>query len=311
MKKAVWNFMKIIIGQRCRSFCREYSEVPRLLFQELRQMLTLIRCRRQHIDDAEVLLCRLRTSAHILDKGMQTDNWEQGHGQIEYDNMCKYVDVLKESTLSVDPSYQWAVEKKAEYEELQKSGLTGGVLQTNEAATRFAKEDLLHLIQNRRSIRSFEQRRIEPGILKELANVISWSPTSCNRQPAKLFITQNHEKISACLKQCAGATCLGAIPCFIAVCADSRFYTLQDRNLQFIDVSLGLQNMLLMAHLQGIEGTVLNWMHHTSQEDAVLRKVLRIPEYYTIVVNLIIGYSTKSTPIPRRKGRNLSYSEVK
>ena len=187
MKKALRKFIKKIVGQRFISFCRAYSVVPGLLFQELRRILTLIRVRRRYADDSEVVLCALRISAHILDKGLQADNWEVCHSQTQYETLCRYSDSLKDSTLRADPSYQWALEKKAEHEEAQKSGLAGRHL-IERAATRITKDDLLQLIQTRRSIRSFEHRPIEPEILKELANVISWSPTSCNRQPTKLFI---------------------------------------------------------------------------------------------------------------------------
>ena len=109
------------------------------------------------------------------------------------------------------------------------------------------------------------------------------------------------------MKQCAGATCFGEVlPCFIAVCADTRSYMIQDRNLAYIDVSLGLQNMILLAHLQGIEGTTLNWMHHTKREDAILRRTLNIPEHDLVVVNFVMGYSAQSTLAPGRKGDDLS-----
>jgi nitroreductase len=270
----------------------------------------MIRYKRRHADAPEVLLCGLRTSAHILDKGLQADNWTVGHSRAQYEAVCHYIERLKNSTLKTDPSYKWALGKKAEYEEAQNFGRVDRH-PIEHIPTRITKNDLLYLIQSRRSIRSFEDRSIGQEILKELANVVSWSPTSCNRQPAKLFITQNSEKVATCLKQCAGATCLGeTIPCFIAVCADMRFYMIQDHNLPFIDVSLGLQNMLLMAHVQGVEGTFLNWLHRTPQEDVILRETLDIPEYYLVIVNLIIGYPIHSVPTPGRKCNKLAYTYV-
>jgi len=306
MKKTICIFIKKMIGRRFISFYRAYSDVPRLLLLELRRMLTMIRYKRRYIDDPEVLLAALRTSAHILDKSLQADNWEIGRGRAQYETLCKYVERLRNSTLTSDPSFRWALDKKREYEQSQQhTPKNHQPYLCSEAGIN--KNQLLQLIQSRRSIRLFKEKQIEPDILKELADVVSWSATSCNRQPARLFITQNPEKISKCLQQCAGATCLGkTIPCFIAVCVDTRFYMLKDHNLPFIDVSLGLQNMLLMAHLQGIEGTPLNWMHHTRREDKILRQTLDIPDYYLVVLNLILGYPIRSVPIPGRKDSNLA-----
>lgn len=303
-------FIKRVLGQRFISFCCAYSVVPGAQIRELRRILALIRCRRRYADDAEVRLCQLRTSAHVLDKGLQADKWEPGRGKAQYETLCRHVDRLKDSAFNADPSYKWALQKKAEYEEKQRSGMRYQH-SSKPASTAVSKNDLLHLIQSRRSIRSFEHRPIESEILEELANVVDWSPTSCNRQPAKLFMTQNPEKVATCLRQCAGATCLGAAtPCFIAVCADTRCYMIQDRNLPFIDVSLGLQNMLLMAHLQGIEATIMNWMHHTRKEETNLRETLDIPEYYVIIMNLILGYPKYTSPAPGRKSTNLAYTWV-
>jgi nitroreductase len=292
------------------SFCRAYIAVPKLLFQELCSIARLIYWRRRDTEAPEVLLSELRTKAHILDKSLQADNWEAGRCRIQYEALCKYIDLLEDSTLKMDSSYKWALAKKTEFEEAQNFG-RGDHRAFKNIQTTITKADFLNLIQSRRSIRAFENRPIDPEILKELADVLSWAPTSCNRQPAKLFMTQNSDKIAKCMNQCAGATCFGeVIPCFIAVCADSRFYMIKDRILPFIDVSLGLQNMLLLAHLQGIEGTTLNWMHRTLQEDRVLRETLKIPAYYLIIINFVLGYPKHSVPTPGRKCNKLAYTLV-
>jgi len=310
MTIAIRRLLRKLLGLRFISFCRAYISVPGLLFRELLCVISMIHYKRRYNDDPEVLLAALRTSAHILDKSLQADNWEIGHGRAQYETLCKYVEHLKDSRLTSDPSFLWALDKKREYEEAQEYGPKNGKPYLYSQAG-INKDQLQQLIRSRRSTRLFKEKQIEPDILKELANIVSWSATSCNRQPARLFITQNPEKTDKCLQQCAGATCFGKkMPCFIAVCADTRFYMLKDHNLPFIDASLGLQNMLLMAHLQGIEATVLNWMHHTKREEKILRQTLGIPDYYLIVLNLILGYPVRSAPVPARKANNLALSLV-
>jgi len=306
--KTTKMIIKKIIGQRLISIFRDYSIVPGLLLRELSRMVILIRNKRKYVDDPEVLLCELRTAAHIVDKGIQADNWEKGRGGEPYNRLCKLIEKSKRFNIMEDPSYCWAYGRKIAYEEAQKSGKNYFDHNAEVVPANINKNDLLNLIQGRRSIRFFENRQIPFDILEELANVINWSPTSCNRQPTKLFITQEPTRVETCLKQCAGATSLGEItPCFISVCSDTRFYMIKDRNLSFIDTCLGLQNMLLMAHCQGIEATILNWMHHTPEEDRILRATLEIPEFYTIIANLIIGYPARITPPPGRKAANKAY----
>jgi len=311
MTKTMRRAIKRLLGQRLISFCRDYYSLLRLLFQEFFCLTAMIRYKRRYINNPEVLLAGLRTSAHILDKGLQIDNWEASHGQAQYERLCRYIEGLKGSSLIMDPSFRWGLDKKSEYEQAQKA--TPDSRSSFVAArSEITEDELLQLVRCRRSVRIFEERLIDPSLLIRLADVVSWSPTSCNRQSAKLFITQNPEKVHKCLDQCGGATCIGeTIPCFIAICADTRFYMINDRNLPFIDVSLGVQNMLLMAHLHGIEGTILGWVHPMlSKKEAVLRKTLGIPKYYAIVLNLMLGYPKYSAPVPERKSKNLAYTLV-
>ncbi len=295
------------MGRRLTALYVSCSTIVRQLILELHRMRGLVRCRKRGSEDPEFVLGEMRTWAHIVDKGLRAENWESNRGGAPFEELCRQLEKLKDSALVSDPSYQWALYIKREYQETQAQGRRNGYY-TLIPPTGVERNDLLHLIRSRRSIRSFENRPIAKDILEELAGVVNWSPTSCNRQPAKLFITQNPEKIALCLQQCAGATCFGETsPCFAAVCADTRLYILQDRNLPFIDVSLGLQNMLLLSHVHGIGVTLLNWMHHTPEEEATLRKTLNIPEHYLIVTNLIMGFTDKSTPAPGRKAGSLAY----
>ncbi len=269
-------------------------------------MIDQIRMKQKYLNDPEVVLGGLRTSAHIVDKGLQSDEWQVGRSKIFYGRMCQQIDTLKNSDLVDDPSYQWAVDKQREYDEAQEAGPKEYSLEDSQEPL-VDKDALKKLILGRRSTRSFIDRPLEVETIKELADVVNWSPTSCNRQPAKLFVTQNPEKVTKSLQQCAGATCIGpATPCFMAVCADTRLYMVVDREVPLIDVSLGLQNMLLLAHAQGIEATLLNWMHHTPEQDAALRETLGIPEYYRIIVNILAGYPAKSAPTPERKSCDLA-----
>ncbi len=310
MRKTLRKFIKKLINQPLISFFRNYSCIPRLLFNHLIHLCGMIYFRQRYFNDPEVLLAAGRTNAHILDKSLQADNWEIGHGKMQYETLCQCVDQLKSSSLTSDPSFRWIIEKKQEFEDSQQNRPKESQLHLFNC-TGISKSQFLQLIRGRRSNRLFKENQIEPDILKDFADVVSWSATSCNRQSSKLFVTQNSEKITTCLQQCAGATCLGKIiPCFVAVCADLRFYSPQDYCLPFIDASLGLQNMLLLAHLQGIEGVPLNWMHHTYREEKILRKTLGIPNYYAIILNVILGYPLHSAPIPSRKDVNLGLTIV-
>ena len=85
-----------------------------------------------------------------------------------------------------------------------------------------------------------------------------------------------------------------------------RIYVAKNRHLSLIDVTLGIQNMLLGAHAFGLSGTILNWMRATKQENENLRNLLDIPSYHRILYNMVLGYPSKWPPAPGRKGLRLT-----
>lgn len=311
LRKVLDLFRKRIRNSKPLAIYRNFPIICRALYQYLEQTRKFIRNNRHADDDPEVLLCRFRSVAHNIEKGLQDTHWEKGHSALTYQKAMSLGKKVGNSELNSDPSYMWAMEKCKEYENAQRTGQA--IPQKKQYVTReISFEQIENVIRNRRSVRSFENKIIPLKILEKLAEIMAWAPTSCNRQPAKIFITQNPNKVLTCLNQCAGATCIGeVVPCFISVCGDCRFYQdFRDRTLPIIDVSLGLQNLLLLAHSYGIEGTVLNWMHHTSKNDFTLRETLDIPDCYIIVMNLIIGYPKKTSPPPGRKSAAQSYKLV-
>lgn len=289
---------------------RGWFQVPRIVLDEWMLCRRMLREAWKYHADPDVILCGLRTAAHMVDKGLQVDQCQPGRGKSPYASATALHKLIENSEISGDASYKWATETIRDYEQSQQGVRRGCEEYTSLKHDEAARQTLSQIIKTRRSVRHFVQEPIDEETLRALADAANWAPSSCNRQPTRLFITQTPEVVRRCLEQCAGATCLGATPCFVAVCGDRRAYTPRDRHLPYIDVSLSLQNILLMAHAYGIEGTILNWMHATKEQDRRLRSILGIPRYYEIVVALIFGYPAKGAPPPGRKDANRTYTIV-
>jgi nitroreductase len=162
---------------------------------------------------------------------------------------------------------------------------------------------LLEAIKARRSIRQFRDEPVDVHTVEAIVEVVNWSPTSCNRQPAKVFATNSPSLARSCLATCQGATGFSEfVPCFLSFCADPRSYWLpRELELPLMDVSLGVQNCCLMAHSQGLSLTLLSWANHTDDDERVLRDLLAIPDHFKIVVNGALGYPEHDVPVPLRK----------
>ena len=170
----------------------------------------------------------------------------------------------------------------------------------------------MEVIHSRRSIRSFLEQPLPRDVVETIAGVASWASCSCNRQTTKIFITSSRKLIPDCLSANSGATCLSEyVPLFMCFCADLRAYDMPaEMTLPVLDVSLGVQNSCLLAQSLGVGMTLLNWTHHSEDQDRLLRKTLGIPSYYRIVVNAVLGYPAHGAPVPVRKSSNLTYSFV-
>lgn len=282
--------------------------VARAVSQEMRLFILMLGNRKYTSND-EVMLANLRTNAHIIDKGLQADSWVAGRGSGPYIESIKLLNQLSSSPLISDPSYQWANNIVLEYESAKKSASPkqpAYVPKHNDDNTRNL---LYEIIRDRRSTRSFIDRPIEPDVLEKLVSIVNWGPVSCNRQPIVLHVVQKRELIDKTMKLCDGATCFSEInpPYVIIVCTDMRFYKLIDRHVSIIDGTFGVQNLLLVAHTYGIEGTVLNWMHATRRKERILRGLLNIPKYQRVIFNIALGYPSKAAPVPMRKGIDRTY----
>gem|GEM_PF-1186973 len=241
----------------------------------------------------------LRKHAHILDKGLQRCDWEPGHSAAAYDAARHAMSKIHSEDLLGDASIQWAGKKIQEYEGRRACHPT----RTTFARTSCSYEDLVDVMKTRRSIRRFKKHPVDDSTIRKIVDVINWSPTSCHRQTAKVYISNDPDRVRKCMDLCAGSSGFGDyIPLFFCFCSDMRAYQMPvELSLPFIDVSLGIQNCTLVAHTLGISLTLMSWAQSTEKEDRRMRKLLRIPADDAIIVNAVGGYPACGADIPARK----------
>ena len=294
-----------LIGKERIEFIRSRPFVVhgkyRALIEDLEKYSRIIR--NNYGTDPNLSLLLVRKYGHIIDKGLHRDDTEPGHSQ-------EIVEALKENLQIVekylpdsdqDETIKWALEKLYLYKNLQsteKCNLSNECMKPV-----FKYNELLSLIKSRRSNRQFLEKPVEINILERLAEIVNWAPSSCNRQPIKLFATNSPAVAKECLKQCKGGTGFSEfIPCFVAFCADMRGYSLPDEvYLPAIDVSLGVQNFLLATNTFELSATCLSWALKDIEEERKIRSLLRISSYYQIIFHVVVGYASKEYISPIRK----------
>lgn len=255
-------------------------------------------------NDAELSMLLTRKFAHILDKGLHRADVAPGHSNTIAAELEKHINIIEKLNPedSNDQTILWAKEKLNIYNQLQQTGEID-VLKEEPLEPAIDFDTFLKLIKARRSNRQFLKKTVESDMLEKLAETVNWASSSCNKQPIKLFATNNPELAKQCLNQCKGGTGFSEnIPCFIAFCADMRGYYLPDEMyLPAIDVSLGAQNFFVATTALRLSATGLSWALKDREEEKRLKSILNIPEYYQIIFNAAVGYAQKEYVQPVRK----------
>ena len=255
---------------------------------------------------------RLRKFAHIVDKGLQRVNFEPGHSARVY-KLAKHARdrVTRAQEGPTDPTVVWAREKIQEHESRQRHGSSGETIPF--VRTSCSYEDILDIIKTRRSVRRYLSRPVTDDTIKQIVGVIDWCANSCNRQTARVFATNNPDIVRQCTAQCVGARGFGDyIPLFLCFCSDIRPYEMpHEAWLPYVDVALGIQNCILVAHSLGITISTLTAAQHSREQEMELRRIFGIPEYCQLVVNAVGGYPECGAPVPARKSLDPTLSITK
>lgn len=258
--------------------------------------------------DDEYHMQKLRQAAHIVDKGLQRKDWQPGHSAKWYERAQEHLSGIASRDMLQDPSGIWALEVLETYERAQIDGHVTRP-QSSELGPGCEYEQLLSAIMARRSARFFREEEVALDVVEKVVDVINWSPNSCNKQAAQVFVTTTPSLAQEGLSTCKGATGFGTyIPAFLCFCADLRSYWLPpEMLLPLVDVSLGIQNCCLVASSLGLSITLLSWAQHTQEDEQKLRGLLGIPSYCQIIVNGAMGYPERIPETPGRKRVESTY----
>lgn len=257
----------------------------------------------------EIKFSYLRMYCHMLDKAMNNIYFEKGHSQAVYSN-AKKLSLELESLYKEDLAYKWALEILKRFEDAQ---VTGRPLLNNNNVLIYTPDEIAlfkKILYSRTSCRNFKSDIIPSEIIRDIVEMAVDAPNGCCRQVVRYHITQSLETIEL-LKPCiAGLTNFTNVSCLVGVCAEASVYDIIDKNLQYVDSSLSVENFLLGATLYGIQGTICNFFHATSEDISKCKQSLNIPETENIVMFIALGYPTTVPEKPIRRSLNVFYKEV-
>lgn len=171
-------------------------------------------------------------------------------------------------------------------------------------------EDMKKLFETRQSCRKYNPDRIpDSQTLKEITEMSMMSPSACNSQPWKVYVTNVPEKVRGLSKsvQPFGANkfadkCTAfAVITETAACASEKIgvkYTKRD----FIANDLGIlcAHYVLAAKSAGIDSCILGLF-----EEKAVKAVLDIPEDLKVRLVIALGYAAEDDKIRNKVRKNL------
>ncbi|MHA1799702.1 MAG: nitroreductase family protein [Candidatus Helarchaeota archaeon] len=157
----------------------------------------------------------------------------------------------------------------------------------------------MEIIKTRRTIRKYKNKKVEEDKINKLIEAARWAPSSANLQPIE-FIIINDDKIKEKITKITGHKRYKFAPIVIVVCinferyrAITKYYDLKNQ-LGLIDASLAIQNLMLMAHAEGL-GTAWGDIFDKN----AIKTLLALPEKNIEPFILIpVGYPEGEVPMP-------------
>lgn len=182
-------------------------------------------------------------------------------------------------------------------------------------------EDIFEVIKKRRSVRSYKPDYVEREKIEKILDAAIWAPSSHNSQPWHFTVIKNDGlgkelneatklillKSDSELLQKLGKRpdLFYGAPIVVVVSGLSKLST------SIIDCSAATENMLLAAEYLGLgtcwNGLVTNLFLKDPGHEVI--KKLQIPEDYSPLYAVAVGYPVHLSEAPSRKGNPIQFLE--
>lgn len=167
---------------------------------------------------------------------------------------------------------------------------------------------VLKTLEERRSVRSFQEKQVEKEALDAILRAGTYAATGMNRQSPIIVAVQDKETIqklsamNAAVMGREGDPFYGA-PTLLIVLADPAVRTFVE------DGSLVIGNMMNAAFSLGVDSC---WIHRAKEvfatdEGKALLKQWGVEGEYVGIGNLILGYRNGELPVTRPRKENYIY----
>lgn len=152
----------------------------------------------------------------------------------------------------------------------------------------------LEIAKKRHSCRDFSDKQVENEKIMQILEAAHVAPTAVNKQAHKLIVIKEADGLAK-LAKTAG---IYKAPLAIIVCGDSNSAWVRPfdkKNIIDVDLAIVTDHMMLQATALDLNSL---WVCYFDPE--ILKKEFNIPEHYSVLNVLAIGYGQAPVPSPDR-----------
>jgi nitroreductase len=149
----------------------------------------------------------------------------------------------------------------------------------------------------RRSIRRFEERKVEKDSIRQILEAAMYAPSAVNKQPWHFLVVERRETLDRIMEVHPHAGMLQTASHAIIVCGDEKLQ--HGDGYWVVDCGAATQNLLMAAHILGL-GTCWVGLHPREERKASLAKLLELPGHVKPFALVALGYPAEKKARPRR-----------
>lgn len=261
----------------------------------------------------------LSFESHAIEKGLMHKNFRPNFGKKHLDRLVALLDIYQKRGYTKDDSrYRNAVSVLDAYVKKHKklgipvekysdallkyalvSQPAGVLLMNAESTLKKSREDFSNLSMARHSVREFGEQQVSDRSLREAFELSERTPSVCNRQGWKVYVTQNSKTMKLILDTQAGINGMAQNVSAVEVVTvdESYFGNITERNQAFIDGGIYVMNLLYSLTYVGLASCTLN-TDFNMKIDSKMRKILSINDNEVFIAVIAIGTYPENYLVP-------------
>lgn len=277
-----------------------------------------------HQNDINKINARLIYFAHSIEKGLSHESLRYGFGEKQITKLVEclmaydgnrftseskaYLNALSvlRAYIAAHETAEQAIPESIQStlrhyrSRLKQASDVGGVLEVKAAdKIKNSNKNFRDLALGRASVRSYAAKKVDPNLITDAINIALKSPSACNRQSSRVYLTQDPKTITKLIKLQAGLAGYDAPSTVLVVTSDiSSFVSLAERNELFVDGGLFSMSLLLALEYHGLAACPINAMFGQDLDRAV-HELLDIPANERLIMFITVGYFRKAIKTPK------------